>query len=66
MGANGGKAPYGQVKNIFKAYIANGFKAVTRQNLYFHLNQLKFGTSSKEDTNSKLVCDWHQHGRSDI
>jgi ATP-dependent Lon protease len=56
MGANGGKAPYGEVKNIVKAYNANGFKAKTRQNLYYCLSQLKFSTtSSKDNTNSQLV-----------
>lgn len=35
--ANGGKAPHGKFKNIVKAYNANGFKAVTRHNLYYSL-----------------------------
>jgi hypothetical protein len=53
IGANGGKAPYGEVKKIVKAYNANGFKAVTRQNLYYRLSLLN--SSSNRENDSQLV-----------
>jgi hypothetical protein len=37
MGANGGKVPYGGLDKIVKSYNKNGFKAGTRQNLYYRL-----------------------------
>jgi len=37
IGANGGKLPYGAMDKLIKKYQANGFKAVTRQNLYYRL-----------------------------
>ena len=52
MGKNGGKAPYGAVDKIVKTYNSNGFKAVTRQNLYYRLSKLKSG---KSDDNSQLI-----------
>jgi hypothetical protein len=39
IGANGGKVPYGTVNKLVKKYQLNGFKAVTRQNLYFRLER---------------------------
>ena len=41
MANNGGKAAYGEVDKIVKAYNANGFKAITRQNLYYWLSKQK-------------------------
>ncbi len=41
IGKNGGKMPYGEVDRIVKSYNKNGFKAVTRQNLYYRLSKLK-------------------------
>jgi len=41
IGKNGGKMPYGEVDRIVKSYNKNGFKAVTRQNLYYQLSKLK-------------------------
>jgi hypothetical protein len=41
LGANGGKVPYGAVGKLIKSYHANGYKAVTRKNLYYHLSQTK-------------------------
>ena len=35
IGKNGGTMPYGEVYRIVKGYNKNGFKAVTRQNLYY-------------------------------
>jgi hypothetical protein len=32
---NGGKMPYGEVDRIVEGYNNNGFKAITRQNLYY-------------------------------
>jgi hypothetical protein len=34
MEKNGGKAPYGTVDKIVKTNNSNGFKAITRQNLF--------------------------------
>ena len=48
MGANGGKVPYGGLDNIVKTYNQNGFKAVTRQNLYYRLRNLKAGKNDSE------------------
>jgi hypothetical protein len=41
MGANGGKLPYGSMDKLVKRYKDNGFKAVTRQNLYYRLKNVK-------------------------
>jgi hypothetical protein len=41
IGANGGKLPYGAMDKLIKKYQANGFKAVTRQNLYYRLKNRK-------------------------
>jgi hypothetical protein len=41
IGANGGKAPYGAVNNLVKKYNTNGFKAITRQYLYYRLEKIK-------------------------
>ncbi len=41
IGANGGKIPYGSVEKLVKTYNDNGFKAVTRQNLYYRLSKSK-------------------------
>jgi hypothetical protein len=41
IGANGGKIPYGAVEKLVKAYHRNGFKGVTRQNLYYRLERSK-------------------------
>jgi hypothetical protein len=46
MANNGGKVAYGEVDKIVKAYNANGFKAVTRQNLYYRLSKQKKGEDS--------------------
>ncbi len=35
MANNRGKVPYGKVDRLDKNYNSNGFKAVTRQNLYY-------------------------------
>jgi hypothetical protein len=47
MGANGGKVPYGGLDKIVKTYNQNGFKAVTRQNLYYRLCNLKSGKTDE-------------------
>jgi hypothetical protein len=48
MGGKGRKVPYGGLDKIVKTYNQNGFKAVTRQNLYYQLCNLKAGkTDSK-------------------
>ncbi len=52
MGKNGGKAPYGTVDKIVKTYNSKGFKAITRQNLFYHLSKLK---ASKSDDNLLLI-----------
>jgi hypothetical protein len=41
MANNGGKGAYGEVDKIVKAYNANGFKAIHRQNLYYRLSKQK-------------------------
>ncbi len=41
LGCNGGKPPYGAVKKLIKSYHVNGYKAVTRKNLYYRLSQTK-------------------------
>jgi hypothetical protein len=52
MEKNGGKAPYGTVDKIVKTYNSKGFKAITRQNLFYHLSKLK---ASKSDDNLLLI-----------
>jgi ATP-dependent Lon protease len=56
IGSNGGKVPYGSVNKLVSNYKRMGYKAVTRQNLYYELEKLKNshvenGTGSKS-TNS--------------
>jgi hypothetical protein len=46
MASNGGKANYGAIKKIGKAYQSNGFKAVTRQNLYYRLSKMRNANDS--------------------
>ncbi len=41
IGANGGKLPYGSMDKLIKKYKDNGFKAVTRHNLYYRLKNMK-------------------------
>ena len=41
LGANGGNVPYGAVDKLVKSYHENGFKGVTRQNLYHRLERSK-------------------------
>jgi hypothetical protein len=41
IGENGGKLPYGSMGKLIKEYKGNGFKAVTRQNLYYGLKNMK-------------------------
>jgi len=41
IGANGGKLPYGAMDKLVKKYQSNGYKAVTRQNLYYRLKTMK-------------------------
>jgi hypothetical protein len=50
IGANGGKIPYGAVNKLLDKYKSNGFKAVSRQNLYYRLEKYK-----KADSNESLV-----------
>jgi len=45
IGANGGKLPYGAMDKLVKKYQGNGFKAVTRQNLYYRLKNRKEDTA---------------------
>ena len=52
IGANGGKVPYGAVDKLVKAYHKNGFKGVTRQNLYYRLERSK---STKNDNTTTMV-----------
>ncbi len=54
MGANGGKVPYGGLDKIVKTYNQNGIKAVTRQNLYYRLHNLKSGKT--DDRTNVLGC----------
>jgi hypothetical protein len=44
IGAHGGKLPYGAMDKLVKKYQGNGYKAITRQNLYYRLK------CRKEDT----------------
>jgi len=46
MASNGGKADYGAVNKIVKAYQSYGFKAVTRQHLYYRLSKMKNANDS--------------------
>jgi hypothetical protein len=41
MTNNGGKVPYGEVDKLLKKYNSTGFKAITRQNLYYRLSKIK-------------------------
>jgi len=41
IGAGGGKVPYGAVQKLIKKYNSNGFKSVTRKNLYYRLDRSK-------------------------
>ncbi len=52
MANNRGKVPYGKVDRLDKNYNSNGFKAVTRQNLYYWLSKRK---DSKGIDNSRLT-----------
>jgi hypothetical protein len=52
MANNGGKVPYGKVDKLVKNYNSNGFKAITRHNLYYRLSKLK---DSKGIDNSGLT-----------
>ena len=52
MANNGEEVPYGKVDKLVKKYNSNGFKAVTRQNLYYRLSKLK---DSKGIDNSGLT-----------
>jgi len=54
MGANGGKLAYGAMDKLIKKYQANGFKAVTRQNLYYRLKNRKECTT-REGLNGGTV-----------
>jgi len=47
IGTGGGKVPYGAVQKLIKKYHSNGFKSVTRKNLYYRLERSK-KTSSNE------------------
>jgi hypothetical protein len=38
IGVHGGKLPYGAMDKLVKKYQGNGYKAVTRQDLYYRLN----------------------------
>jgi len=50
IGANGGKVPYGAVDNLVKVYHKNGFKGVTRKNLYYRLERSKKSNTTNADT----------------
>ncbi len=39
LGTNYGIIPYGTVKNVDHSYHLNGYKAVDKNNLYYHLSQ---------------------------
>jgi ribosomal protein L44E len=52
MAKNGGKSPYGEVDKIVQAYNANGYKAVTKKNLYYRLSKLKSG---KNEGDSQML-----------
>jgi len=54
MGKNGGKIPYGAMNKLVSNYNKNGFKAVTRDSLYYRLKKSKFG-SNISVTSSSLV-----------
>jgi hypothetical protein len=43
LGKNGGKIPYGEMDKLVKTYNLNGFKAVTRDSLYYRLKKYKRG-----------------------
>lgn len=50
IGTNGGKVPYGGVNKLIKKFKSNGFKAVTRENLYYRLEKHK-----KVDANDTII-----------
>jgi hypothetical protein len=45
IGKNGGKLPYGEMNKLVSNYNKNGFKAVTRDSLYYRLKKCKAGNS---------------------
>jgi hypothetical protein len=55
IGANGGKIPYGGVDKLVKTYNKNGFKAVTRDNLYYRLKTHKNDRDSVSLLGSSVV-----------
>jgi hypothetical protein len=55
IGANGGKIPYGGVDKLVKTYNKNGFKAVTRDNLYYRLKKHKDNRDSVSLLGSSVV-----------
>jgi len=55
IGANGGKIPYGGVDKLVKTYNKNGFKAVTRDNLYYRLKKHKNNRDSVSLLGSSVV-----------
>jgi hypothetical protein len=61
IGANGGKLPYGAMNKLIKKYQANGFKAVTRQNLYYRLEKSKEFTARKGLTVSTVSVAVESH-----
>jgi hypothetical protein len=65
IGNNGGKMPYGEVDKLVKNYNKNGFKAVTRQNLYYRLSKLKDGLGD-ELTGKTIVTSATSGVTSDI
>jgi hypothetical protein len=69
IGANGGKVPYGAVKELVKHYQSNGFKAVTWKNLNYRLDRSKTADSngsilgqtvSVNENNTALISDLSQ------
>jgi hypothetical protein len=59
IGANVGKIPYGGVDKLVKTYNTNGFKAVTRDNLYYRLKKHKNNRDSVSLLGSSMVVSEH-------
>jgi hypothetical protein len=55
IGTNGGKIPYGAVDKLVKVYHKNGFKGVTRQNIYYRLERSKKCNNKDDFTSSTMI-----------
>ncbi len=55
IGSNSGKIGYGVVDKIVKKYNQNGFRAVTRFNLYYRLKRMKNSKQCSDNLDGKVV-----------